>query len=380
MIVRKLSRWLLVAALALVGGCGSGRIQETSPTSRTQSTSPSVSGNQTPPASRGPGQAARTGPASPGEQELIQSLGVLRRPQTRADLRAMRLRGQGGALPDMLRVLSRACGAGNPSVSPWCSLELEKPFVRTVRAGGGYEVAIFPTAVERSTSLAPRGEAVMVSLRGPAILFTSSGRPRSTGAFRAAGILLSAYVDSGVNRGVILVPDGVTRVTLGSFHLIDQSTRAPVGTTSLTVKDNVGLFQLNGITEQDLQLGPRCSRPLLLPGIWLWLPDHVRDLRHTDHSADDLVQRRRQGDQTHQDPNVFLCRDASPGPDNRGELSVQATPAMTLGQREHLVDLAWFRQSPNQRISVLPSGGTPNSCMACALRVGRMRRRSGRRS
>jgi hypothetical protein len=58
MSVRKLLPCLLAAALALVGGCGSGR--QKSPTSRTQTTSPSVSGNQTPPASRGPGQATGT--------------------------------------------------------------------------------------------------------------------------------------------------------------------------------------------------------------------------------------------------------------------------------------------------------------------------------
>jgi hypothetical protein len=69
--------------------------------------------------------------------------------------------------------------------------------------------------------------------------------------------MFSTYVSDGVNRGVIVVPDGVARVVLGPVHLLDSRiTRrvTPVAGATSVVHDNVALFQLSGLTVQDLGL------------------------------------------------------------------------------------------------------------------------------
>jgi hypothetical protein len=140
-----------------------------------------------------------------------------------------------------------------------CTLKLDKPLIRTVRAGRGYQVAIFPTTT-RSTAAVQRGEGVVITLRGPRIYLADSGpKPTSVQALRAQGLLLSAYVNSGINRGVILVPDGVSKVTLANFRLLAPSAVRldQLPQTTSAVSDNVALFQLSGLTEQSLHLNPQ---------------------------------------------------------------------------------------------------------------------------
>jgi hypothetical protein len=202
--------------------------------------------------------ASGTAPAST-RTELLQTVGVLRRPQTKADLLSTRPPGVGGAAPGIFRrATSPVCQGENRPLLP-CSFTLDGPLVRTVMAGGGYRVAIFPTVVAHPIAGEQLGEGVVITLRGPGIyLAVSDLKPASVQAIRARGLLLSAYVDNGVNRGVILVPDGVAKVILDHFRLT-----APIAAlldhlpqTTATVSDNVARFQLAGLTEQGLHINP----------------------------------------------------------------------------------------------------------------------------
>lgn len=192
-------------------------------------------------------------------QQLLGNLGVLRRPQTRTDLLATRPGGEGGELPGIFRISSTgACRGMNSSLLP-CALRLDTPLVRAVKLGLGYVAAIFPTKIERSTSQAQRGEGVVIALRGPGLYIVTSMTPTSLQVLRDRGLLLSAYVASGVDRGVMLVPDGVAQITLDHFRLLAPGQAASLGQvppTTSTVTDNVALLQITGLTEQNLHLNP----------------------------------------------------------------------------------------------------------------------------
>lgn len=194
-------------------------------------------------------------------RQLIETLGVLRRPQTRADRYSARPRGEGGLLPSVFRLwTSKACRGAKRSRGP-CALQLDTQLIRTVSVpGSGYEVGIFPATARPPTTFSQLGEGVVISLRGPGIYLADSGpNPTSVDVLRTDGLLLSAYVADGVNRGVMLVPDGVANVALGGFRLTDPSTAArslPIPSTSATVHDNVALLQLTGLTEKNLQVNP----------------------------------------------------------------------------------------------------------------------------
>lgn len=199
-----------------------------------------------------------TSPLPSSRQQLLETLGVLRRPQTRTDLLATRPGGEGGELPGIFRISSaEACRGMNSSLLP-CALRLDTPLVRAVKLGLGYVAAIFPTKIERSTSQVQREEGVLIALRGPGLYIITSTTPTSSQALRNRGLLLSAYVASGVDRGVMLVPDGVAKITLDHFRLLAPR-RASLGhvpTTTSTVTNNVALLQITGLTEQNLHVNP----------------------------------------------------------------------------------------------------------------------------
>jgi hypothetical protein len=187
--------------------------------------------------------------------ELLQTLGVLRRPQTRMDLLATRPAGDGGEFPGIFQVPF-------PVRSP---VRLDTQLVRAVNVGDGYRAAIFPTTVERSTPQAPRGEGIVIALRGPLPFsaFIASPTPTSVQALRSHGLLLSEYVASGTDRGVMLVPDGVARITLDHFRLSAprSASLGQIPATTSTVTDNFALLQIIGLTEQNLELNPHTLGP-----------------------------------------------------------------------------------------------------------------------
>jgi hypothetical protein len=193
--------------------------------------------------------------------QLLSTLGVLRRPQTEADRQAW--------IPGFFRTFaSGGCREANTPLQ--CTLRLDRGLIREVVVpGSGYQVGLLPYTGAGATV------GVAVTLQGPGIDYAAAGPwsdsttfPPGLSALRSRGLLLSAYVSDGVDRGVIVVPDGVARVVIGPVHLSDTSLGARVTPTpgaSAAVHDNVALFQLNGLSVKGLglkaaQLGPFFSQ------------------------------------------------------------------------------------------------------------------------
>lgn len=197
-------------------------------------------------------------PLASSRHQLVETLGVLRRPQTKTDLLATQSGGGGGDLPGIFWVRSAgACRGRTSSLLP-CTVRLDTPLVRAVTLGHGYRAAIFPAKIERASTRAAPGEGVVIAMRGPGLYIITSMTPTSTQALRDHGLLLSDYVASGIDRGVMLVPDGVARVTLDDFRLLAPYTSRldQIPPTTSTVKDNLALLQITGLTEQELGLNP----------------------------------------------------------------------------------------------------------------------------
>ncbi|HJS96252.1 MAG TPA: hypothetical protein VJ741_18450 [Solirubrobacteraceae bacterium] len=177
-------------------------------------------------------------------------LGVMRRPQTQADRRTW--------VPGFFHTFaSKACRAASTPFQ--CTLRLDRPLIREVAVPrSGYRVGLLPYTSEGKIA------GVAVTLRGPGINYRAAGPwidsttiPPGLSALRSKGLMLSAYIAQGINRGVIVVPDGVARVVLGPVRLTERSvTRriAPTAGASAEVHDNVALFQLNGLTMENLKL------------------------------------------------------------------------------------------------------------------------------
>lgn len=207
--------------------------------------------------------AGASGSFAAARKQLIGALGVLRTPQTNADRLSARPTGVGGLLPGFFRFpTSTVCQDPNRPVL-LCSMRLDESLIRSVRVGA-YRVGLFPATSTASAVVVQPREGVVMSLHGPGIYNANSG-PRLTdlATIRRQGLLVSAYAAAGLDRGVVLVPDGIARVALGSFRLV-KPWRPPeavrVDATSLTVSDNVALLQLNGLTEQNLRLSPQDLR------------------------------------------------------------------------------------------------------------------------
>lgn len=192
---------------------------------------------------------AHSGPAAPAGS-LTDMLGVLRRPQTQADRQTW--------VPGFFATFaSPRCPAASTPLQ--CTFRLDRPLIREVDLlGSGYRVGLLPYTSKGEIA------GVAVTLRGPRIDYLAAG-PWSDStvispglsALRTHGLMLSAYVSDGVNRGVIVVPGGVARVVIGPVRLTDRSVTgriAPTHGVTATVQQNVALFQLNGLTVQDLGL------------------------------------------------------------------------------------------------------------------------------
>jgi hypothetical protein len=196
-----------------------------------------------------PRSSAPSGPAA-SARALVDMLGVLRRPQSEADRRTW--------VPGFFRTFaSPGCGKANTRYQ--CTLRLDRPLIRQVTVpGSGYRIGLLPY------TSAGKIAGVAVTLRGPGINYLAGGPwsdattiPAGFSALRTRGLMLSGYVSAGVNRGAIVVPDGVARVVIGPIRLLDRSVMTqvtPKAGVTATVHDNVALFQLHGLTVQGLKL------------------------------------------------------------------------------------------------------------------------------
>jgi hypothetical protein len=193
---------------------------------------------------------------------LTGMLGVFRRPQTETDRQTW--------VPGFFATFaSKGCRAANTPLQ--CTLRLDRPLIRQVVVlGTGYRVGLLPYTGAGAIA------GVAITLRGPRLEYLAAGPWSDTttiapglSALRSRGLMLSAYIAQGINRGVIVVPDGVARVVLGPIRLLDRSvTRriAPSAGASAIVQDNVALFQLNDLTVQDLELRTHALRRYFMQG------------------------------------------------------------------------------------------------------------------
>jgi hypothetical protein len=131
--------------------------------------------------------------------------------------------------------------------------------VRAVKVGDGYRAAVFPAQIARSTLHAQRGVGVVLALRGPGLYIITTMTPSTVQELSDHGLLLSDYVASGVDRGVMLVPDGVAQITLDHFRLLAprHASLDQVPPTTSGVTDNMALLQITGLTEHNLHLNPQ---------------------------------------------------------------------------------------------------------------------------
>jgi hypothetical protein len=209
---------------------------------------------------------AQRPPVSSSRQELLRTIGVLRRPQTKADLSVTRL--ADGLLPGILQGGSTRDACDQEPNSAPLRCKVDTPLVRAVNVGDGYRAAIFPVKIEHSTPQVQRGEGVVLALNGPRFDDLASIAPTSVQTLRDRGLLLSAYFGSDVDRGVMLVPDGVAKIALDHFRLLaPHAARLDhIPSTTATVTDNLALLQITGVTEQNLHLEPQTLRPYFIEG------------------------------------------------------------------------------------------------------------------
>ena len=151
-------------------------------------------------------------------------------------------------------------------------------------------------------------------------------------ALRSHGLLLSDYVASGIDRGVMLVPDGVAELTLGHFQLLapHAARLSQIPPTTSTVTDNFALLQITGLTEQNLHLNPHTLGPYYHDASGQGCRTHLRDLLATRDRPDDFAQPRAHTDPPHhhQPP----ARRRHPPPSSR---NVPSSPARRAACQAH---------------------------------------------
>ena len=208
-----------------------------------------------------------TGAAESSRRQLLRSLTVLRRPQDRADRRALRGFGQGGLLPNYLS------SQPLPLCGSLCDVKLQRGLARSFMIPGSrYRAAIFPVTTTSTTPAASRGQfAVVLSVDGPRMgnarssaVSASSGTPAASGpvsisALQTSGVIVSFGLSgsAGINRAAILTPDGVSAVTLEDLKLTSPSTGRRVArlpAISAPVRDDIALFTLTGMTASHLHI------------------------------------------------------------------------------------------------------------------------------
>ena len=187
---------------------------------------------------------------------LLQTLAVLRAPQTAADRRS---------LPSGFLGIQSGPHAGrvvnNPNYQRFLRdrgyPQVDRSLVRVAGLASGGALTFVPTTFRQTTPHrhgvgklvtftlhGPRIEGLALSLRLP-----GTGRvdvsPSTVGALRAEGVNLFTYVDH-QNVGVVVVPDGVTKVTLSEFRIRSRVHIDPTLIPAVTapVHDNIALFHV----------------------------------------------------------------------------------------------------------------------------------------
>jgi hypothetical protein len=197
--------------------------------------------------------------AQTARKQLIQMLGVLRRPQTKSDL-------DSELTPEFVQLESIAQASRRHKrpqpglerrLAQWGYPKLDRSLVRVVKIPAWHaKVGIEPSTWRPTPSSSQRSEGIDLELwigSKPTIPPSSDEGtgppPVSVDAVRDHGVALADNVrGSNLLDGVLLVPDDVVRVTLHVIRVIRSPVRvspSEFGNATAAVHDNIAAFQLS---------------------------------------------------------------------------------------------------------------------------------------
>jgi hypothetical protein len=170
-------------------------------------------------------------PVRAARAQLINSLGLLRTPQTRADLN-LKLPSPLNLLSPHLKYSKRGMAIREAELRMAGYPRLDPLLVRAITTPDGDHVSLFPTTFLPSGTAA-RTEGLLVLFNTPRNGETSGNgpRPMSVEDFRTHGF--ATFIDD--DHGAIIVPDGVTNITIDSIaSIISRGPRITVNQTRIT--------------------------------------------------------------------------------------------------------------------------------------------------
>lgn len=205
-----------------------------------------------------PASAAAAASVNSSRAQLIAAFGVLRRPQAKADREPIFMAGLPLTGPGrVVRPFTRPPPGVERALTRWGDPKLDQSLVRVVQIPAWHATLAFePATFQPSASTPHRTEGLNLNLRTglaqtipPATDDGTGPRPTSVGAVLAHGLALIGGLAG--RDGVVVVPDGVARVTLGPIQLIDPPAKVDTNnfdTITATVRDNVAAFQMPMLT------------------------------------------------------------------------------------------------------------------------------------
>ena len=142
---------------------------------------------------------------------------------------------------------------------PVSHAQIDRSLVRTVQTSG-YKVTLIPVShAVRGSASSQHTTGLVVTVQGPNVHSgfpaidngsVAVGNPVSPAAIARQGTIIIMYVSGPLNRAVVIVPDGVTRVQLSRF-VPDRSSGgrlAAIAPASASVHDNVAVIPLPDVT------------------------------------------------------------------------------------------------------------------------------------
>jgi hypothetical protein len=189
--------------------------------------------------------------AHSSRQELVQTLGVLRTPQTTA-ARDPRLVDPTLSTPERLArrhepvppgLKRRLAESGNPVP--------DRSLIRVVQLPGlSAELGFVPASYQPSVNSPRRLEGLYVTLLGSGVDGDTgtAGMPTSLSSLRSHGLAIFNNAPNGSSAGAVVVPDGVADVQLGPFRLVDPPVpinSADIANATAHVNENVAAFDIS---------------------------------------------------------------------------------------------------------------------------------------
>jgi hypothetical protein len=142
----------------------------------------------------------------------------------------------------------------------WGYPQLDPPLLRSVRIPRwNATVTFIPTTFRPSPKSPRRSEGLDLTLQTPGSGLTGTGpQPTSVGTLQAHGLTLTdASPVSGLVEGVIVVPDGVAKVTLKPVRFISQTAGIDprqIVPATVAVHDNIAAYQFRIPTGANRQM------------------------------------------------------------------------------------------------------------------------------